>query len=122
MIRNLGIDIAEVGRFRKLPYKTNKNFYNKIFTDREIKYCLTKTDPYQHFTARFAAKEAVIKALNKKITDVRKIEILNDKNGKPYIKFQVSMPTGRQASSKFHVLVSLSHAKDYAVAIVFVYS
>lgn len=110
MIKDVGIDIVEAGKFRKLPYKTNKNFYNKIFTAREINYCNEKTDPSQHFAARFAAKEAVIKALNKRITNVRHIEILNNKDGKPYIKLQAS-------SLKSQVLVSLSHTKEYAVAI-----
>lgn len=123
--QNAGIDIAEVGRFRKLPYKTNKNFYNKIFTENEIKYCIDKADPYQHFAARFAAKEAVIKALGKKIGDVRKIEIINERDGRPQVETKnlLRRRIGLWPKKpKTKILLSLSHVKEYAVAVAFVYS
>jgi len=110
-IRGVGIDIEAVGRFRKKSYKNNPSFYKKIFTAGEIKYCLSKADPSQHFAARFAAKEAVVKTINRRKIDLKKIEIVNDKNGKPGIKLSVT-------SYQLPVfLVSLSHTKDYAIAI-----
>ena len=62
-LQSIGTDIEEVSRFRNKKYSENKSFYKKIFTDDEIDYCLGKIDPYPHFTARFCAKEATIKAL-----------------------------------------------------------
>ena len=109
-LKSIGIDIEEVGRFRQLLYATNKNFYKKIFTEKEIKYCLSKSDPYQHFAGKFAAKEAVAKALNQSVYKAKKIEVLNKKDGSPIVKFQVS-------SIKYQVLVSISHTKDHAIAI-----
>ena len=108
-ISGIGVDIAEIKRFRKLPYKSNQGFYKKIFTPAEIKYCLSKTDPYPHFTARFAAKEAVIKAGGLRLANVDDIEIFNDKTGQPYVKIK---------KRGTNILISLSHAKDYAIAFV----
>lgn len=108
MVKNIGVDIAEVQRFRKLPYKSNSDFYKKIFTEAEIKYCSSKDDPYPHFTARFAAKEAVLKALSSTIYKIKGIEILNKNNGAPFVK--------TKAKGKF--LLSLSHTKNQAIAFV----
>lgn len=107
-IKGIGVDIEEIKRFKSLPYKSNRDFYNKIFTDKEIRYCLSKSDPYPHFTARFAAKEAVSKALNQSVYRAKSIEISNDKTGKPLLKLH--------KDPKSKILISLSHTKDYAIA------
>ena len=109
IIKGIGVDIEEIGRFIKLPYQSNRSFYKKIFTPAEIKYCLSKIDPYPRFAARFAAKEAIIKALNKKVVDMRHIEVVITKSGKPTINSQFPIP-----NSQFPI--SLSHTKDYAIA------
>lgn len=110
-IKGIGIDIEEVGRFRKLPYKSNLSFYRNIFTPAEIKYCLSKADPHPHFTVRFAAKEAVIKAMGGSVFKAKDIEVVNNREGRPSIKLQTP-------GSKPRVLVSMSHTKDYAIAFV----
>lgn len=104
----VGIDIEEVGRFRKLMFRKNKNFYEKIFTQAEIEYCLKKKDPYPYFTARFCAKEAFIKACPEKIASLSYIEIIKS-NKKPKIKTQL-------VKDKIHL--SLSHTSNYASAVV----
>lgn len=109
-IIGLGIDIEEIDRFRKLSFSKNKKFYKKIFTEKEIKYCLNKGNAYQHFTARFCAKEAMIKALPKRIKNLLDIEVVI-KNGKPKIKSPLS-------KNKIHL--SLSHTKNYAIAIIII--
>ncbi len=101
LIQKIGIDLEEVGRFRKMPYQGNVSFYKKIFTDREIKYCLAKSNPYQHFAARFAAKEATAKAIGKSVYEAKNIEVVNDKNGKPELKIK---------GVKGRALVSLTHS------------
>lgn len=103
------MDIEEIGRFRKLPYKSSQSFYKKIFTPAEIKYCLSKTNPAQHFAARFAGKEAVLKCLQSNIYKVLDVGICNNKNGTPGVEVK---------GQKGKFLISLSHTKDQAVAVV----
>lgn len=107
-IINIGVDIEDISRFSKLEYEENKNFYEKIFTDKEIDYCLKRPNPYQHFAARFCAKEAFIKAFSKKKIDYKSIEI-KIKDDKPYIEWV-----------KNKVFVSLAHEKDKAIAFVII--
>ena len=106
-IKAIGVDIIEVSRFRKMPYKRHRVFYKNIFTPTEIKYCLSKKDPYPHFAARFAAKEAVAKAACLNIYAANLIEIFNDKNGHPLVRSRII---------KRKVFLSLSHTKDQAIA------
>lgn len=107
-IMGIGADIEEISRFRNHPFHNNSAFYNKVFTKREIEYCLNKKDPYPHFTARFCAKEAFIKAINKEVKDYRRIEILKNGN-KPVIKWKNKQ-----------VFLSLSHEKNKALAFVII--
>ena len=109
-VKGVGIDIEEVARFRACDPRENKNFYRKIFTDKEIRYCMSKKDPYPHFTARFCAKEAVVKALGRALFRMNKIEITNDANGKPAARIN-------DKKINYHIAVSLSHTKERAIAI-----
>ncbi len=106
-ILGVGVDMEEIQRFRKMPFRRHPDFYKKIFTAAEIKYCLAKSDPYPHFVARFAAKEAVLKCLQGTIYKIRDVEIRNDKNGAPSVKVK---------KHRGNFLVSLSHTKDHAIA------
>jgi len=109
-IKGIGIDIIEVERIAK-ACRENEKFLHRIFTQKEIDYCLNKKNKYQHLAARFAAKEAFFKALGKRIR-WRDIEIINQSTGKPEIK--ILNPS--ISFQKIHV--SLSHLDKYAVAIV----
>lgn len=102
----IGVDIESVDRFKHLPFDENKNFYRRIFTKREIEYCLSKSNPYQHFTARFCAKEAFIKAVSQEIKDYTAIEVFFE-NNKPLIKWKETT-----------ALLSLAHEKEKAIAFV----
>ena len=110
-IEGIGVDIEDISRFTGKPFPENKGFYERIFTKKEIEYCLQKANPYQHFAARFCAKEAVIKALSDETLDFRKIEILKETNA-PKIKIE-SYPN-------VDAKVSLSHTATYAVASVII--
>ena len=103
----IGVDIEDVSRFSSKKYEQKKSFYTKIFTNQEIDYCLKKRNPYPHFTARFCAKEAAIKALNNKKIRLSDIEIIV-KNNRPIL----NLPKGRKG------FVSLSHTEKYAIAFV----
>lgn len=111
MGNGIGIDIVDINRFRKKPYTENKTFYKNIFGDNELKYCLSKKDPYIHFAGKFAAKEALIKALGKKI-GFKQISIVNQHDGSVRVK--------SDAIRDGIVMITISHEKDYAVAFVLV--
>ena len=111
MIEGIGVDIVSVNRIKKLYEKFGVKFLNKIFTDKEIAYCLSHTNPYPHFAARFAVKEAVIKALKKpEGLKLKDIELINNPDGSPEIFLN--------EKNKKEIFVSISHEKSYAIAFV----
>jgi len=119
MIVGSGIDIVEIERFKKAKKKWGKHFLDKIFTTNEINYSKKKRFQDQHFAARFAAKEAVLKAFGEKLSSInnwKDIEILNDKSGKPYISFHKSAKKLKTKEKIDDVVLSMSHCKDHAVA------
>ena len=82
---SIGIDCEDIARFKGI--NSREAFMKKIFTENEIGYCIKKPNPAQHFAARFAGKEAIVKALSsagKKIS-IKQIEILNDDSGVPVV-------------------------------------
>ena len=119
MIAGTGIDIVEISRFRKANKKWGKNFLNKIFTESEIAYSRKRRFQDQHFAARFAAKEAVLKAFGDKLSSIHNwqdIEILNDKSGRPYIRFHRSAKKLKTKEKINNVILSMAHCKGHAVA------
>lgn len=111
----MGVDIEEVERFKKLI--RNKRFLKRVFTNQEIRYCSSRKNKAQHFAVRFAAKEAVWKALShimarsKNNITHNQIGIKNLQSGKPEVV--LPRPLSRW---KNKVAVSLSHTRHYAVA------
>ena len=119
MIAGTGIDIVEISRFRKAKKKWGKDFLNKIFTENEIAYSKKRRFQDQHFAARFAAKEAVLKAFGDKLSSIHNwqdIEILNDKSGRPYIRFHRSAKKLKTKEKINNVILSMAHCKGHAVA------
>ena len=112
----LGTDIIEIDRIRRAVEKFGQRFLDRIFTKQEIDYCLNKRDPFPSLAVRFAAKEAVSKALHTGIngklawTD---IEVVTNVNGAPNI---VLHQGGAPQYNTKEILVSLSHSRDYAIA------
>ncbi len=111
MIIGSGVDIVEVSRIEKAFKKWGKEFLEKIFTDREIRYAKSRKTLFQHLAARFAAKEAVFKAVGDDKLSWEDVEILNGRDGKPKCRINPNF-IGRRSS----ILLSISHTKDYAVA------
>ena len=84
LVNSIGADIEQIKRFSDVL--NNSYFLSKCFTQNEIKYCESKANPPQHFAARFAAKEALVKATNNKKIDFSDVEVINDKTGRPYFR------------------------------------
>src|SRR5579864_8733716 len=105
----IGVDIVEIGRIAKSL--RNPRFLTRIFAPREVAYCRSKKNAAQHFAVRFAAKEAVWKAVGQPQLLHRDIQVHNRPNGKPEIQFPK-----RFTRFSRRVSISLSHGRDYAVA------
>lgn len=110
MIFGTGIDIIEIERVAKAVERWGEDFLHHVFTEKEIAYAQGHRYPHQHFAARFAAKEAVLKAIGDNTHIVWKdIEIIHDQHGKPVCLL-------KDKNFKHQILVSISHTKNYAVA------
>jgi holo-[acyl-carrier protein] synthase len=107
---DIGVDIVEIERIKKLV-EGDTTFLTRVYTEAERAYCDAKPHPWQHYAARFAAKEAVIKALGQKSIAFNEIEVINDGDGKPHIVLH-----GKWKEYEQGLLLSLSHAEHYAVA------
>lgn len=116
-----GVDIIEIERVKNSIEETEGKFCERVYTQKEIEYCESKkTQKYQHYAARFAAKEAVFKAISsglKSKYDIswQDIEVLNDEAGKPYVSIQDKYMQDIES-----IDLSISHCKEYAVASVVV--
>ncbi len=114
----IGIDIENIERFANKNYHNSKNFLNKIFTKNELEECFSKENAASHLAVRYAAKEAVIKALSG-LTDseisYNEIEIRKKNNGMPYVVLQ------KNTVQNFQIRISLSHNSDNAIAVVVIY-
>jgi len=118
---DVGVDIVEVERFRRMSYSSHEQFYNRIFTSSEIKYCLSSKDSAQRFAATYAGKEAVYKAINRYVKiGLRDIEILRGEDGRPKVNLKIDEKTmsklTHDSKVSIDVKVSLSHIPSYAVA------
>jgi holo-[acyl-carrier protein] synthase len=116
---NIGVDMVEIARFQQLQYLSNKQFYTRVFTPNEIRYCLSFSSPEPHFAANFAGKEAVYKAVNMFYNiNLNKIEILRDEKGSPIVNLNLS---SEEKIEPLTVKVSLSHSLSHAIAFAIAY-
>jgi holo-[acyl-carrier protein] synthase len=124
MIRGIGTDIIEVVRVAEKIGK-EQGFRELVFSAAEIAYCEKATNKFQHYAARFAAKEAFFKALGTGWTDgaaFNEVEIIHDKKGKPFIKLTGETAIVLQEYIIGTIFVSLSHVKEMATAVVIIES
>ena len=122
MIVGIGVDAVEISRFEHWCQFKHKTLL-KIFTDAEIEYCLSvKKLSAQRFAARFAAKEAIYKAVGSSFNSMtfikfcKKVEIQNDLSGKPLVKFLYS------ESDNMKIELSITHTKSTAIAFIITHS
>jgi holo-[acyl-carrier protein] synthase len=117
MIKGIGTDIIEVSRIKSNIEKHGQMFLDKVFTKEEQSYCSSFKESARNYAGRFAAKESVVKALGTgligHITWVD-IEILNDAQGKPYLRFSEKFA---KAFSNPNIHISISHCHEYATGL-----
>ena len=124
MRSEVGVDLVEVGRIRDLCAQWGTRFEERIFTPRELEYSSQKHSRIQSLAARFAAKEAVFKALGTGWSlgmRWKEIEVRNDQYGKPEVHLSGAVHTYAQEKGVQRILISLSHTEQYAVAFVQMY-
>lgn len=115
-----GIDIVSVARMKAVILRHGRPFLKKIFTARERSYCDGKRRKYEHYAARFAAKEAALKAMEIVRRDAyyrfSEIEVLRSPSGKPSLSIAPASRRHFGLPRRFKFELSLSHERDYAVA------
>ena len=120
MVIGVGIDMIEVERISS-KISRHAGFRELVFSKNEIEHCETKTNKFEHYAARFAAKEAFLKALGTgwiKGSAFNEIEITNDEKGKPGIILLGETASTFESLQIKKIFVSLSHLKTVASAIV----
>lgn len=125
MIFGTGIDTIEVPRVEQTIEEYGEQFLHRIFSDWEIHYCTSRKFSAEHFAARFAAKEAFAKAIGTGIRQGfiwKEVEVRKEISGKPIITLSGSMivKTAKIVGGEYKALVSLSHTKTIAEAMVII--
>lgn len=116
-----GTDICNVARIKEAIEKLGDKFLKRVFTEKEIAYCESrKVVKYESYAARFAGKEAVYKAIylaKKNNGTFTEVEILTEETGRPYAVLHGELA---QIAQNAKIDVSLSHEKEYAIAMAIV--
>lgn len=123
MVLGIGIDIIEIERIKKSVDRFGDRFLKKIYTAIELEYSLKKKNKYQHLAARFAAKEAIYKALSSDTNEVyswQDVEIYNEVNGLPKVKFYGNLKD--YLSNGKELKISMSHSEHYVTCVAILYS
>lgn len=116
-IRGLGNDLVEISRLRKSYEEHKERFLDRLFTKKEQEYCRKSKDPFPHFAGRFAAKEAIVKALGCGFGERASwvdIEILADEKRKPIVTLSGKL---QEEFKGPQILLTISHSKEYATAV-----
>jgi holo-[acyl-carrier protein] synthase len=115
----IGVDLALITRIRQVMERWDERFLQRVFTDEEIAYCRRRRDPAQHLAARFAAKEATLKALGTGLSmgvRWRELEVRRERGQAPTMELHGRCRALARAKGGERVLLSLTHDGDYAMA------
>jgi holo-[acyl-carrier protein] synthase len=118
-IIGLGTDITECLRIARMIDRHGELFIERVYTTEEIKYCQSRKQATQHFTGRWAAKEAILKALGtgwRRGISWRDIEIRNEPSGKPVVAVLGGVKEVVERLEIADILVSISHCRTHATA------
>lgn len=119
MIIGIGIDLIEVSRIESALSRWGERFEGRVFTEKEMLYCNSKKDRSQRLACRFAAKEALFKALGtgwRNGTEWKEIEVVNDELGKPTIRLSGKTEELSQQIGVKNILLSITSTENYGVA------
>jgi holo-[acyl-carrier protein] synthase len=122
MVIGIGIDIIEIDRIKNSIENYGNKFLSKIYTPIEIHYCNSKANKFQHYAARFAAKEAVYKALAtgwQKDLHWQDIEIINQPTGMPIANLKGKLK--KFLTNDKDLKISLSHSNNYVTCVAIIY-
>ena len=111
--------MVEVERIERLLDRQKEKFLKRVFTDAEVEYCMKKARPAMHLAARFAAKEAVAKALGTGFTKgirMRDIEVVGGEQGAPHVRLHDAAAKRYCALNGSEILLSLTHTREHALA------
>jgi holo-[acyl-carrier protein] synthase len=118
-VRGIGIDLVPIPRMRQVLARWNERFLTRVFTEDEIAYCRRRKDPVPHFAARFAAKEAGLKALGTGLrlgVNWRELEVRRERGGPPMLILRGRSREIARSRGADRMLLALSHDGDYAIA------
>jgi holo-[acyl-carrier protein] synthase len=118
-VKGIGVDLALIPRVREIVQRWDERFLRRIFTDDEIAYCRRRRDPIPHFAARFAAKEATLKALGTGLSmgvSWREMEVRRERGQAPRMVLHGRCRAIALSKGARRVLLSLTHDGDYALA------
>ena len=119
VILGLGTDIVEIVRIGSMVERHGEHFLNRVYTEGEIKYCNRRKECYQHFSGRWAAKEAVMKSMGTgfiKGVNFKDVEIQSLKSGQPTIVLSGGAREFADARGIDEILITISHCRAYATA------
>ena len=119
MILGLGTDIIEIVRIGQMIERHGELFLNRVYTEEEITYCQRRKESYQHFAGRWAAKEAIMKALGTGfIRGIRwqEVTVQSQKSGKPIVKLLGGAGEYAKKLGIEEILLTISHCRSYATA------
>ena len=118
-IKGVGVDLVKIPRMRKIVERWQDRFLRRVFTDAEIAYCQKRRDPVPHLAARFAAKEAALKALGIGLrlgVSWRELEVRRERGQAPVLVLSGRSRSIGEALGGRRLLLSLTHDGDYAFA------
>lgn len=118
-VKGIGVDLALIPRLRQVVARWDERFLRRVFTDEEIAYCRRRRDPIPHLAARFAAKEATLKALGTGMrmgVSWREMEVRRERGQAPTMILSGRCRAIARAKGAHRVLLSLTHDGDYALA------
>lgn len=118
-VKGIGVDLALIPRLREVVERWDERFLRRVFTDEEIAYCRRRRDPIPHFAARFAAKEATLKALGTGLAmgvNWREMEVRRERGEAPTLELHGRSRELGLARGGCRMLLALTHEGEYALA------
>ncbi len=120
MLLGNGLDLVEISRIKQIHQRRGGRFIERVFTEAEREYIMSKKNPYPSMAARFAAKEAVYKSLGFRDSGIswRDISILTSPGGRPHLSLRGKAALRAKKIGVRKIFISLTHGKEIAAAMV----